>query len=349
MWKWVATGLVAASTLMVSIAVPTVAKAAPEGGEAMVATDETGDAARRGCPHDARIPFPGFVLDRGRFTTVEAPEAANQTLAYGVNNRGQIVGGYDDADGVAHGFVRDKRGRFTTYDVPGAYATIITRINDRGQMVGDYFETSDTYAQGVKRGFLLDDGKLTRIDFPEALSTEAAGIDNFGRVVGEAFDAQSVWGYVWKGGRFTTLEGPGNGTVGAAEINERGQITGGYSETLDAPTRAFLLRGDKYTTFDAFGATFTQAFGIDIRGRVVGYTASGFDLADPIVLLDAHGYLRDEKGRFTRIDFPCAPRTLAYGINDRGQIVGQYENPNAAQSADPTQASDLRAPAMGLP
>jgi hypothetical protein len=43
------------------------------------------------------------------------------------------------------------------------------------------------------------------------------------------------------------------------------------------------------------------------------------------------------------IDFPGALTTLVTGINDRGQIVGAYENPNAAPDAQP---GPMRMPMM---
>ena len=78
----------------------------------------------------------GFLLDRGRFTRIDVPGAA-QTQAIGINDRGQVVGEYLDADGMVHGFLWDK-GRFTTIDVPGATGASSTDINDRGQIVGVY-------------------------------------------------------------------------------------------------------------------------------------------------------------------------------------------------------------------
>ena len=47
-----------------------------------------------------------------------------------------------------------------------------------------------------------------------------------------------------------------------------------------------------------------------------------------------------ERGRFTTIDAPGAAATVAFGIDNSGQIVGTYENPNPAPSPRPT--------AMGL-
>jgi hypothetical protein len=35
---------------------------------------------------------PGFLLDRGRYITLEAPGATGETGAVGINNRGQITG-----------------------------------------------------------------------------------------------------------------------------------------------------------------------------------------------------------------------------------------------------------------
>jgi hypothetical protein len=52
---------------------------------------------------------------------------------------------------------------------------------------------------------------------------------------------------------------------------------------------------------------------------------------------------RGVEGPFTPIDFPGAPRTLAADINDRGQIVGAYENPDAAPDG---QASPMPMPMM---
>ena len=82
-----------------------------------------------------------------------------------------------------------------------------------------------------------------------------------------------------------------------------------------------------------------QPSGINNRGQIVGYTAS--DLAQT----ELHGFLlaKGVKGPFTPIDFPGAPKTAAFDINDRGQIVGGYENPDAAPDG---QQSPMRMPMM---
>jgi hypothetical protein len=84
-----------------------------------------------------RTPVPGFLLDRGRVTTFDAP-GATITFAAGLDDRGQVVGfSTSDLTGTSFsGFLRDARGRFTAINRPGAAATLVFDINDRGQLVG---------------------------------------------------------------------------------------------------------------------------------------------------------------------------------------------------------------------
>jgi probable HAF family extracellular repeat protein len=65
----------------------------------------------------------GFLLERGQMTVIEHPDApedpsATNTAASDLNDRGQIVGYYTDANGTYHGYRYDK-GRFTRIDPPG--------------------------------------------------------------------------------------------------------------------------------------------------------------------------------------------------------------------------------------
>jgi hypothetical protein len=88
-------------------------------------------------------PGPGFVLSRGKFTTIDVPGADVETAPYGINNRGQIVGGYDTA-GVVHGFLID-RGRYKTIDFQGAARTTALRSTPAGRS----WATTRTRAAGA--------------------------------------------------------------------------------------------------------------------------------------------------------------------------------------------------------
>jgi probable HAF family extracellular repeat protein len=69
-----------------------------------------------------------------------------------------------------------------------------------------------------------------------------------------------------------------------------------------------------FTTIDVPGANFTQAFGINDAGQIVGTFGSS---------TGTHGFL-DTGGSFTQLDVPGAILTGASGINDAGQIVGSF-------------------------
>jgi hypothetical protein len=71
---------------------------------------------------------------RGVYTRLRAVAGAAVTTHLGINNRGQITGGFYDAVGRPHGFLRD-RGSYRTLDSPGGGGNIGSGINDRGEVV----------------------------------------------------------------------------------------------------------------------------------------------------------------------------------------------------------------------
>jgi hypothetical protein len=294
------------------------------------------------------IAVPGFLLDKGRYTTFQVPGAATETLPGGIDDRGRIVGEYNDATGE-HGFLRDRRGRLTSFDVPGALATVATRINNSGQIVGAYSEVSRNLKDpggSMPRGFLLDHGRLTRIDAPGALYTQAIGLNDRRRVVGNYVDqAGTSHGFLWRRGRFTTIDFPGSIATLTFDVNNPGEIVGYYIDR-DGGIHGFLRdRRGRFTPIDAPGALTTTPTGINDHGRIVGGMST-----DPTGL-PVRGFVlrRGAAGRLTPIDVPGAPSTFPVDINNRGRIVGFYENPNIARSAQRRRALLPMPPLDALP
>ena len=199
-----------------------------------------------------RSPFPGFVLERGRYTSIEAPDPDVWLFPFDINNRGQLTGEYVRVgpDGIPHsesGFVRDKRGRVTVLDIPGAKGTEAVKLNDRGQAVGEYSQDTPIVNDSANpRDYLWDRGRSHHRD---------------------------------------PRRGPG------ADRTARPQQPRPGGRPLRRP-----------------GHHGRRARSCWPRGR-------GARHADQL---------------------PGAPGTIATGINDQGQIVGFYENPNAAPSRQPT-------------
>jgi hypothetical protein len=89
------------------------------------------------------------------------------TQALGINNAGEIVGFYDDAGGIQHGYV-DVSGVFTSFDPAGSLGTTINGINDLGQIVGFFIDANDNTI-----GFV---GTPTTTPIPAALPLFATGL-----------------------------------------------------------------------------------------------------------------------------------------------------------------------------
>src|ERR1700681_381710 len=70
----------------------------------------------------------GFARTGATFTTLFGPAGSQEVSANGVNNAGQIVGSYQDANFGAHGFLYDN-GTYTQIDDPNAIAKGLSGAN----------------------------------------------------------------------------------------------------------------------------------------------------------------------------------------------------------------------------
>src|SRR5882762_11699694 len=122
------------------------------------------------------------------YTAIDFPGVI-ETGASGINNLGQIVGGYVLPDGTRHGFLYSG-GVFTTIDDPNT--TTLTSealgINNSGQIVGA-FDLNTPEGGHVFEGahaFVYSGGVFTTLDYPATgvTHTTARKINNSGNIVG---------------------------------------------------------------------------------------------------------------------------------------------------------------------
>ena len=146
------------------------------------------------------------------YTTLNDPSGANGTVAFGINNSGEIVGYYVDSNGVMHGYLYSN-GTYTAVTDPsalidasvGGYGTYAHSINGSGQIVGIYAD-----AGGI-HGFLYSggtNGTYTTLDDPSTTpgtaavgisiiaGTAAAGINDLGQIVGYYHDLGGARGFL---------------------------------------------------------------------------------------------------------------------------------------------------------
>ncbi len=167
------------------------------------------------------------------------------------------------------------------------------------------------------------------LDVPGAVQTQAYGIDDAGRVVGAWLDGAGTWrGFRYAAGAYTTIEAPGAAYTDAFGITNSGAIVGTASPVarpgIHDFTQGYLLAGGSFTPITVPGAVQTGAYGVNDAATVVGSYRS-----DPSAGagFGHHGFVWSA-GVFTTIDIPNAAGglddTAAIGINNAGQIVGEY-------------------------
>lgn len=213
----------------------------------------------------------GFVFQKGDYIDVAVPGGSG--VLNDVNDLGQAVGSFDDADtGVVHSFVREKDGLITALPdaLAGAFLSEATGINNAGVIVGFVVDADRQY-----HGFELRDGKYTFYEYPGAVRTLFTRINDRGQIVGIWADADGRrHGFLLQKGTLRSLDVPGAIHTRCTGINNWGEIVGWYLDA-DLIAHGFLLRGDKYTDINFPGAADSAALGINDRGVIVG-TYDGF-------------------------------------------------------------------------
>jgi uncharacterized membrane protein len=123
--------------------------------------------------------------------------------------------------------------------------------------------------------------------------------------------------------QLTALIIEGQRLVGASDINENGDIIGGYVDPTTGRTRGYIRAHDgTVTTFDAAPNSRTAPHAINERGDVVG-NWNPIPLAFP-------GFFRNRNGELTVFYAPNASRTNVLDINNRGDVVGSFVDNNGS-------------------
>jgi uncharacterized membrane protein len=246
------------------------------------------------------------------YETVDCPDSLS-TEARSINDRGDVAGICEDADGV-HGFVL-RRGVFTLIDHPdGVGPTAAFGINNRGDVAGRWI------GEDTLHGYLLRHGRFTTIEPPDSQFTAARGIDDAGRIVGFYVNSNDLFvrGFLLDARGYRNIEFPGADVTGAFGISVT-RIVGGYID-LNAVLHGFVLEKGRYTSIDVPGAVGTRAFGVNVQGDVVGGWSTDPGCPDCFT----HAFLRTRRGVLQELEFPGALETVANGINALGQVVGSY-------------------------
>jgi probable HAF family extracellular repeat protein len=231
--------------------------------------------------------------------------------AYGINNKGEIVGwSTTAAPSRHHAFLYSGGVMHDLGTLPGGTASDAYAINDYGQIVGSSGAYGGTFA------FLYSGGEMINLGAMGGTWSAAYGINNSGQIVGKFLHSSGQYhaflyeGVPGAGGHMTDLGVmPGLAWSAANGINNSGVIVG---ICANPGSYAGIFSGGGFTDLGSLGGGEAGATGINDRGQIVGSSRNNHAQVNPFLYTGAVMYDLGSLGG----------SGWATGINKNGQIVG---------------------------
>lgn len=271
------------------------------------------------------------------FTLLGMPTGTTSSSANAINSSGDVVGTARTSGGVEVGW-EYSGGVMSALPatLPGETQSSATGINDSGEVVGSFYTTpTGSPATNPWSGFSDTGGTMTSIGTLNGTPpTFVTGVNGSGTIVGTSqtagYGGYRAFSYSSTTNNYTTLGslgimGPGYSTRDQANAINGGGSAAGYSfngTSTTVGTRQAVVWSPSgtatalsYLPGAPVGNSFSNAFGINTAGDVVGYSTNSAGHTDA-VLWTPGGGVQDLGTLVT------GEASYATGINDFGTIVG---------------------------
>jgi hypothetical protein len=255
--------------------------------------------------------------------SIDYPGPGNSTTVQGINDRGDVVGYFEDGTGAIRSFIRFADGTFSAPIVEPndiGNVTVAKDINNSGDICGYYF-SSDVYYP--YRGFILSDSTFTEYG-PGGSDYYLSGINDAGDFCATLDFHYLVEGLLQLADGGVVYFNVGN-SAEANAINVHDAIAGNYAGS-DSSVHGYLRQAGFFadrilSPVDYPGATQTFLLGLNDDGRhIVGkYVDSAGGTHGLILQRPLH-----KPDTFSSFDYPGATETSLNGINNLRLASGYY-------------------------
>lgn len=270
--------------------------------------------------------------------TLTLLDGAESSYAIALNDSGQVVGNYLDADRHLNAF--SWQGMTITSVVDNGQ---VSRVNKHGQIVGwrdlgqseaflfeadgemirlntlggasqalainDSGQTAGRITLGAEKAFADQNGAMQFI--AEGVDGYAIAMNNVGDVLIKAVAGNSCRTLLWQHGTLTDLGNLGGTLTQGRDLNDAGQVVG-WAQTASGDYHPFSWEDGVMTDLSAYTGDFGAAVAINEAGTIL-LKASAVDGERNLLL---------ENGILTDLGNFGSRYAVANDLNERGQIVG---------------------------
>lgn len=310
-------------------------------------TSETGLIAGMSQNGEIDPLVPGFAEVRavlwrnGKITDLGTlPQGGFESLAGAVNNRGQVVGAavttIPDPCSLFGGFPQTRAflwqdGAMEDLGTLGGPDALAELINDRGQVAGASYTSEINPATTCPElhPFLWHNSSMVDLGTLGGTFADVRAMNQRGQVVGFSNLAGDLIShpFLWTSGHLIDLGTLGGDTGLTNWINDRGDIVGKADLPGPSPQLhdAVLWRNGKTIDLGVLpGDSCSNAYFVNAHGQIVGTSENQEACLIPV---GQHAVLWEHSGRMVDLNTLIPPGasldlTLAFAINDRGEIAG---------------------------